>query len=171
LKNPAEKLLADQVVVNADVCIMANLNGETAQISMFDPKTGVVKPALTIHGGILNESFSPDGTTLAVAPDYGGRIPAEIQLYNLRDASQSTLKVKGWRISYGMDWNPDGRSLWISARTSRGVGAIVSVDLQGNVTPLFEDTQKPSWLGDSFAGWQPPCVLEAEPELERVAVA
>jgi DNA-binding winged helix-turn-helix (wHTH) protein/Tol biopolymer transport system component len=144
----------------ANVCIMANLNGETAQISMFDPKTGVVKPALTIHGGILNESFSPDGTTLAVAPDYGGRIPAEIQLYNLRDASQSTLKVKGWRISYGMDWNPDGKSLWVHARTSKGVEAIVNVDLEGNVTPLLEDTENrvgwavPSLDGSRVAYWK-----------------
>jgi hypothetical protein len=29
----------------------------------------------------------------------------------------------------------------ISARASKGVAAIVNVDLQGNVTPLFEDTE------------------------------
>ncbi len=81
-----------------------------------------------------------------------------------------TLKVKGWGLGYGMDWNPDGKSLWVHA-TSKGVEAIVNVDLQGNVTPLFEDAAKPGWLGDSFAGWQPRRVLYAELQLERMAVA
>jgi hypothetical protein len=57
------------------------------------------------------------------------------------DASHTTLKVKGWGLGYGMDWNPDGKSLWVQARTSKGVEAIVNVDLQGNVTPLFEDAE------------------------------
>jgi serine/threonine protein kinase/dipeptidyl aminopeptidase/acylaminoacyl peptidase len=141
----------------ANVCIMSQSNGETTQFSTFDPKTGAVKPALTIQQGEdLSDSFSPDGTTLAVALDYSGRIPAEIQLYNLRDASHTTLKVKGWGLGYGMDWNPDGKSLWVHA-TSKGVEAIVNVDLQGNVTPLFEDTE-------NRAGWAIP-----SPDGSRVA--
>jgi hypothetical protein len=35
----------------ASDCIMAQLNGETTQLSTFDPKTGVVKLALTILQG------------------------------------------------------------------------------------------------------------------------
>jgi hypothetical protein len=67
-------------------------------------KTGVIQHALTIQQGVdLSESFSPDGMTLAVAPDYSGCIPAEIQLYSLRDASHATLKVKGWGSGYGLD--------------------------------------------------------------------
>src|SRR5271167_1288846 len=121
---------------------------------MFDPKTGVVKPALTIQPGAdLSDSFSPDGTTLAVATDDSGRIPAEIQLYNLRDASHTTLKVKDWGLGYGMDWNPDGKSLWVHARTSKNVEAIVNVDLQGNVTPLLEDTEnRVGWAVPSLDG-------------------
>jgi Tol biopolymer transport system component len=99
----------------------------------------MLKPALTIQGANFVESFSPDGTTLAVAPDR--RIPAEIQIYNLRDASHTTLRVKGWGIDYGMDWNLDGKSLWISARNSKNVMAVGNLDLKGNVTPLFEDTE------------------------------
>jgi Tol biopolymer transport system component/DNA-binding winged helix-turn-helix (wHTH) protein len=91
----------------ANVCIMSQTTEETTHISTFDPKTGVVTPVLTIqHGADFPKSFSPDGTTLAVALDFGGRIPGEIQLYNLRDASHTTLKVKGWGLGYGMDWNP-----------------------------------------------------------------
>jgi Tol biopolymer transport system component len=141
----------------ANVCIMSRSNGETTQYSMFDPKTGAVKPALTIqHGEDLSDSFSPDGTTLAVGLTPIGRIPAEIQLYNLRDASHTTLKVKGWGLGYGMDWNPDGKSLWVHA-TSKGVEAIVNVDLQGNVTPLFEDAE-------NRVGWAVP-----SPDGSRVA--
>jgi hypothetical protein len=53
----------------------------------------------------------------------------------------TTLKIQGWAINYGIDWNPDGKSLWINARASKDVAGIVNVDLQGNVTPLFEDTE------------------------------
>ena len=117
----------------------------------------MVKPALTIQQGEdLSDSFSPDGTTLAVGLTPIGRIPAEIQLYNLRDASHTTLKVKGWGLGYGMDWNPDGKSLWVHA-TSKGVEAIVNVDLQGNVTPLFEDAE-------NRVGWAVP-----SPDGSRVA--
>ena len=126
----------------ANVCIMSQTSEETTHISTFDPKTGVVAPVLTIQQGAdFAKSFSPDGTTLAVAPDFGARIPGEIQLYNLRDASHTTLKVKGWGLGYGMDWNPDGKSLWVHVRTSKGAEAIANVDLQGNVTPLLEDTE------------------------------
>jgi DNA-binding winged helix-turn-helix (wHTH) protein/Tol biopolymer transport system component len=138
----------------AKACIMSQLNGETTQISMFDPKTGVVKPALTIQPGAdLSDSLSPDGTTLAVAADDSGRIPAEIQFYKLRDDSHTTLKVKGWGLGYGMDWNPDGKNLWVHARTLKGEEAIVNVDLQGNVTPLFEDTEnRVGWAVPSLDG-------------------
>ena len=56
-----------------------------------------------------------------------------------------------------MDWNSDGKSLWVHARTSKGVEAIVSVDLQGNVTPLFEDTE-------NLVGWAIP-----SPDGSRIA--
>jgi Tol biopolymer transport system component len=134
----------------ANACIMAQSNTEATQFSMFDPKTGVVKPALTIQQGTdLDDSFSPDGTTLALALDESGRIPTEIQLYNVRDGSHTTLKVKGWGIRQGIKWNSDGKSLWVHARTAKGVEAIVNVDLQGNVKPLLEDTE-------NLIGWAVP---------------
>jgi Tol biopolymer transport system component len=144
----------------ANACIMAQSNGETTQFSTFDPRTGVVKPSLTFHGSILADSFSPDGTTLAAEVDDIGRIPGEIQLYNMRDASHTTLKVMGWGIGDSIDWNPDGKSLWAHVRSSKGVEAIVNVDLQGNVTPLLEDTESrvgyaiPSPDGSRVAYWK-----------------
>jgi hypothetical protein len=78
---------------------------------------------------------------LASALDLSGRIPAEIQLCNLKDASHTSLKVNGWGIRFGLDWNSDGKSLWVHARTSKGEEEIVNVDLHGNGTPLFEDTE------------------------------
>ena len=141
----------------ANVCVIAQTNGEKEQFSTFDPKTGALKPALTIQERNVPTSLSPDGTTLAVAHDRFGRIPAEIQLYNLKDASMTTLKVKGWAINYGIDWNPDGKSLWINARASKDVAGIVNVDLQGNVTPLFEDTE-------NRVGWAIP-----SPDSSRIA--
>jgi Tol biopolymer transport system component len=162
--SPREVLRANSIIdfqcarAPANVCIMTVQNGETAEFSTFDPKTGAVKPALTIRGVGFPKSFSPDGMTLAVAPDRSsGRIPAEIQLYNLRDATRTTLELKGWGINYGLDWNPDGKSLWINAMTSERVGAVVNVDLQGNVTPLFEDTE-------NEVGWAIP-----SPDGSRVA--
>jgi Tol biopolymer transport system component len=162
--SPREVLRANSIIdfqcarAPANVCIMTVQNGETAEFSTFDPKTGVVKPALTIQGVGFPKSFSPDGMTLAVAPDRSsGRIPAEIQLYNLRDATRTTLELKGWGINYGLDWNPDGKSLWINAMTSERAGAVVNVDLRGNVTPLFEDTE-------NEVGWAIP-----SPDGSRVA--
>jgi Tol biopolymer transport system component/DNA-binding winged helix-turn-helix (wHTH) protein len=141
----------------ANVCIISQANEGMTQVATFDPKTGVMQHVLTIQGGDVPRSFSPDGTTLAVAPDYSGRIPAEIQLYNLRDTSRTTLKVEGWGLGYGLDWNPDGKSLWVHARTLKGGEAIVNVDLQGNVTPLVEDTE-------NGVGWAVP-----SPDGSRVA--
>jgi serine/threonine protein kinase len=144
----------------ANVCIIAQANEEKEQFSTFDPKTGALKPALTIQEANVPSSLSPDGTTIAIAHDRFGRIPAEIQLYNLKDASMTTLKVQGWAINYGIDWNPDGKSLWINARASKDVAGIVNVDLQGNVTPLFEDTENrvgwaiPSPDGSRLAYWK-----------------
>jgi Tol biopolymer transport system component len=56
-----------------------------------------------------------------------------------------------------MDWNPDGNSLWVHARNSKSGEAIVNVDLQGNVTPLVEDTE-------NRVGWAVP-----SPDGSRVA--
>jgi DNA-binding winged helix-turn-helix (wHTH) protein/Tol biopolymer transport system component len=144
----------------ADNCIMEQPNGETAQFSTFDPKTGTLKLALTIQGGDFPDGFSPDGTTIAVAPDRSGRIPGVIQLYSLRDSSRSTLEVKGWGGIYSIDWNPDGKSLWIGARTLKDVAGLVNVDLRGNVTPLVEDAENnigfgvPSPDGSRVAYWR-----------------
>jgi DNA-binding winged helix-turn-helix (wHTH) protein/Tol biopolymer transport system component len=144
----------------ANDCIMSQPNGETSRYSPFDPKTGEVKPALTIQGGDFPDSLSPDGTTIAVAPARSGQIPAEIQLYRLRDSSRSTLNVAGWGPIHSIDWNPDGKSLWIGATTSKGEAGIVKVDLQGNVTPLVEDAENnigfgiPSPDGSQVAYWR-----------------
>jgi Tol biopolymer transport system component len=130
----------------ANVCFMAQSNGETTQLSTFDPKTGVVKPALAIQQGAdLPDSFSPDGTTLAVAPDFSGRIPAEIQLYNLRDASPRE-DLEGRRSD-----------------SERGPARKCNAALPRH--------RKPGWRDGSFAGWQPTRVLEAGHELGRMAVA
>lgn len=164
--SPREVLRADGISdfqcarAPANVCIMEQPNGETAQFSTFDPRTGVVKLVLTIHGGDFPDSLSPDGTTLAVAPDRSGRIPAEIQFYSLRDSSRTTLEVKGWGGIYSIDWNPDGKSLWIGAATSMDVAGLVNVDLHGNVTPLIVDTESnvgfgiPSPDGSQVAYWK-----------------
>jgi hypothetical protein len=34
-----------------------------------------------------------------------------------------------------------GKSLWVHARTPKGVSAIVNIDRQGHVTPLLEDSE------------------------------
>jgi dipeptidyl aminopeptidase/acylaminoacyl peptidase len=144
----------------ANVCVLSQPNGETSLYSTFDPKTGVVKPSLRIPGGDFPDSLSPDGTTLAVAPDRNRRIPAEIQLYNLKDSSRTTLEVKGRGTVYSIDWNPDGKSLWVGAPTSEDVAGVVRVDLQGNVTPLIEDAETtvccgiPSTDGSHVAYWR-----------------
>ena len=164
--SPREVLRADGIDdfqcarAPANVCVISQPNGETSLYSTFDPKTGVVKPSLTIPGGDFPDSLSPDGTTLAVAPDRSRRIPAEIQLHNLRDSSWTTLEVKGRGTVYSIDWNPDGKSLWVGAPTSEDVAGVVRVDLQGNVTPLIEDAETtvccgiPSPDGSHVAYWR-----------------
>ena len=137
-------------------------NGEKEQFSTFDPKTGVLKPALTIQGLGFPSRFSPDGSTLAVAPDRKGRIPAEIQLYSLRDGGRTTLQVEGWAINYGIDWNPDGKSLWVSATAPKERSGDCECGPARKRNAALRRHRKPSWLGNSFAGWQLDRVLEAE---------
>jgi Tol biopolymer transport system component/DNA-binding winged helix-turn-helix (wHTH) protein len=144
------------------ICLAYQPSAEEGVYSAFDPKSGAINPAISLKVpfGKASHSLSPDGKTLAVAAYRRGKIPAEVYLYSLRDNSRTTIKIEGWGAIEYLDWNPDGKSFWVSAVTPKNLHALVRVDLKGNATPLYFETENqvgwgiPSLDGSHIAYWK-----------------
>lgn len=91
-----------------------------------------------------NWSLSPDGKYLATAK-LGLKNEVAIRVFSIADSSERTIAVPGWVGNSGIDWAPDGKSLWVGA--FRGISsfgsaeswALLKVDLDGTVTTLVDN--------------------------------
>jgi Tol biopolymer transport system component len=118
-------------------------DGKKLIFSAFDPLTGKALQVLTldIHpGGLHNWMPSPDGSRI-VFMEFN-TLEGRIQLLSLRGDPERDFVVKGWAGFNSVDWAADGASLLVSSQSPTS-STLLSVDLQGNATPLWD--QRGAW--------------------------
>lgn len=117
-------------------------------LTAFDPIKGRGKILRTIEKGRSAHDFikdpstydysgalSPDGTTFAIAR--GGEPDLHIRLLALAGGPDREITVKSWPNISGLDWSPDGRSLFCGSRSQQGA-TLLRVDLSGSATILWQ---------------------------------
>jgi Tol biopolymer transport system component/DNA-binding winged helix-turn-helix (wHTH) protein len=144
-------------------CIFSRLAANGVSFVAFDPVTGKEKhfvDAQHTSGSSYNWSFSPDGSTIALAEWRRRKLPSEIQLLSVASGASRSISLPDWAGVSSIDWASDGRSLWVSAINPAGTQALLNVDLHGHARPLLQDTRKdvgwviPSLDGRRIAFWE-----------------
>jgi len=145
------------------LCIFSQYTADHVAFFSFDPVTGKKEPFTRIDGPewyMQNWTFSPDGSTLALAKKH--LIPglADIRLFSVASGKDRILTLPSWTGIACLDWAADGRSLWVVASSPAGVPTLLNVDLQGKARALLEESEKdlgwaiPSPDGKHIAIWE-----------------
>ncbi|MEU7861787.1 serine/threonine-protein kinase [Nonomuraea sp. NPDC049141] len=96
---------------SSDGSLLAVGGAAKTRVTVLDARTGAVRTAFTLAdknaGGVKGMAFSPDGGTLAVAPERTEQA-APVELWNLRTGSVSRTTAPG---SAWMAFRPDGKAL------------------------------------------------------------
>jgi Tol biopolymer transport system component len=154
---PPQFLLEDRNISNhqcarlpATLCIYSQIGNGEQTFFRYDPQTGEHSeiPAAKIKDAdpyAFNWSLSPDGKLLASAKKMGPQKELAIRLLSIADGKQQFIEVQAWAGIGSLDWSADGRSLWVSAYTTKDTWAMLNIDLSGTVTNVLE--QKSVRLG------------------------
>jgi len=128
----------------AMLCLYSPTEANEQRFFAFDIGTGASHEMeyLRVPGPRPNWSLSPDGEHLAMQmlrPEED----AAIRIWKLSSASSRTIPLAGWPETVGIDWAPDGKSLWIAGKRSRAPGprdcALLQVYVDGKIKVRFED--------------------------------
>lgn len=129
---------------SSNVCIFSQFSAERLTFYTFDPMTGqksLLKAIQDPEWFLENWSLSPDGSTLALAKKHRAATEAAIRILRVDGTGERTLNLEGWfAISY-LDWAADGKRLWVNAASAAGTPTLLSVKLNGRVTPSLEETE------------------------------
>jgi serine/threonine protein kinase len=147
----------------SDTCVVVEANVDRKQliVSSLDPIKGRglelarydIDPFPTGYGVPLCD-ISPDGSRLVTSRGPEG----PIQILSLRGKPAQVIRVKGLNDMRLLGWAADGQSLFIS-KSTKGGGALLHVDLQGNATVLWKCSEG----GDR-------CVWAASPDGRHLAL-
>jgi serine/threonine protein kinase len=113
-------------------------DGKELSITAFDPLTGKTRILRTLpsDAAVVGVAISPDGSTLAGVRDFQPEI--HIRLLSLSVGADREITLKDWPNITGLDWAPDGKGLYLGSVSVQGRGALLYVDLAGNVSKLWE---------------------------------
>jgi len=117
-------------------------------LTAFDPIQGRGKILRTIEKGGSAHDFikdpstydfsgalSPDGTTFAITR--GGEPDLHIRLLALSGETDREITLKSWPNITGLDWSPDGKSLFCGSRSQQRA-TLLRVDLKGSAKVLWQ---------------------------------
>lgn len=145
------------------VCVLSEYTDQHLTLFTFNSVTGEKKLMTQVDGPewyLQNWTLSPDGTTLALAKKHLVPGFADIRLLSVSTGKDRILTLQSWKGIACLDWAADGRNLWVVASSPAGVPTLLSVDLQGKATPVFEESEKdlgwaiPSPDGRHLAIWE-----------------
>jgi Tol biopolymer transport system component len=127
----------------ADLCVIneASQDGKQMLITAFDPLKGRTKVLRTLPNESMEHitvGLSPDGRTFAIARSSQPEI--HIRLLSLSGGADREITVKSWPNTTGLDWAPDGKGIYFGSVSPQGSGALLYVDLAGNVSKLWQHT-------------------------------
>ena len=147
------------------LCLYSVSDNKSLTFFSFDPEHGKGQEVAHIDDDLpysFNWSLSPDGSVLSLAKSNKLDIEVTplIRLLTLKDGKERSMMLKDWSSINAIDWAADGRTLWVSASTTTGTNALLNVDLQGRVHPVWEQPKMyvgwaiPSPDGRYLALWQ-----------------
>jgi len=147
------------------LCLYSVSDNKRLTLVSFDPEHGKGQEVAHIDDDLpysFNWSLSPDGSVLAIAKSNKLDIAVlpVIRLLTLKDGKERSMMLKDWSSINAIDWAADGKTLWVSASTTTGTNALLNVNLQGKVHPVWEQTKMyvgwaiPSPDGRYLALWQ-----------------
>ena len=130
----------------ATLCIYSPTDANVQRFFAFDPDTGarheITSARVDAGPERPNWSLSPDGSRLATSALRTDG-DAAVQVLSFSDGSRTTILLKGWPRTGGIDWASDGKSLWIAASKSRANGprncSLLNVPVGGATRVMFED--------------------------------
>jgi Tol biopolymer transport system component/DNA-binding winged helix-turn-helix (wHTH) protein len=164
------QILSDRSIHNfqcsrapAKVCFYSREVGEGLELVRFDPATG--KQSVFSHMPKApwfhyNWTLSPDGTVVAMAKRGHIDTNPQIRLVPTGRGTERYLTLPQPAGIYSIDFAADGRSVWTITGSADGTQALVSVDLNGKVKTMLQETQKsigwaiPSPNGKRIAFWE-----------------
>jgi Tol biopolymer transport system component len=116
-------------------------------LTEFDPIKGRGNVLKTIEKGRSAHDFikdpstydfsgalSPDGMTFAIAR--GGEPDLHMGLLALSGGADREITVKSWPDVSGLEWSPDGRSIFCGSRSQQGA-TLLRVDLNGSAKAFW----------------------------------
>ncbi len=130
----------------ANICVILEPSEDEKQliVSVLDPFKGRGKVLRTIQQETapfrLADGLSPDGTTLAVTNPNESSL--RIRLLSLSGGSDRQITVRSWRRAEGLDWSADGKAMYCGAFSPEGGNAFLRIDLAGNVSVLWQRTDR-----------------------------
>lgn len=129
--------------VPSNLCLISVTSGSIMKFFSFDPEKGTTQEFGRFKiDHTLNWSLSPDGSQLAMLPVPGSKIT----FMTLSDRRTHDVELKGWADLNTIDWTGDGRSVYVTARTSHGTDEVVQVEPSGmNHVVLESDSHTHFW--------------------------
>jgi len=124
------------------LCMIMEVSVDLRELifTSFDPVRGRGRELFRVpseHGADFNSALSPDGSRVAIVMYLG----KSIQLWSITGRHERDINPKGWSKLGGVDWDLDGKALFVSSISPTGA-SLLRVDLAGNVQVLW--TQKGS---------------------------
>jgi len=145
-------------------CVLSQIVGNRLKLFPYDPVKGMGTeiPNTWVKGEAnqFNWSLSPDGNTLVFPRKVGPSGQVDLRLLSIVDGAERSLPVKGMAVCGGVDWAPDGKSVWVSGKDFNDVYVLMRVSLHGKAETLLEEKNMilgwaiPSPDGQRLALWK-----------------
>jgi DNA-binding winged helix-turn-helix (wHTH) protein/Tol biopolymer transport system component len=116
------------------VCLYSIAQGKKMKTFRFDVRSGKTTDLNQLEP-FNNWDLSPDGTERAIAVfdlDQG-----RIQLRSTSTGEMREILVKGWSGFIGIDWSPDGKSLFVVSLNYAGEATLLNIRLDGSASLLM----------------------------------
>jgi Tol biopolymer transport system component len=125
----------------SSLCVISEESQDAKHLTItaFDPLKGRSKILRTVPNDSTEPNtlgLSPDGSTFAIARRFQPEI--HIRLLSLSGSADREITVKGWPNITGLDWSPDGKGIYFGSVSAQGCGALLYVDLEGNVRTIWQ---------------------------------
>lgn len=145
-------------------CVLSQIVGDRMKLFPYDPVKGMGTeiPNTWVKGEAnqFNWSLSPDGNTLVFPRKVGPSGQVDLRLLSIVNGAERSLPVKGIAVCGGVDWAPDGKSVWVTGKDFNDVYVLMRVSLHGKAETLLEEKNMilgwaiPSPDGQRLALWK-----------------
>jgi hypothetical protein len=145
-------------------CVLSQIVGNRLKLFTYDSVKGIGTeiPNTWVEGEAsqFNWSLSPDGNTLVFPRKVGPDGQLYLRFLSIADGAERSVPVKGLAVCGGVDWAPDGKSVWATGKRLTDSYALMKVSVQGKSEMVLEEKNMilgwaiPSPDGQHLALWE-----------------